>query len=117
MNEMKYEIDATGKKLGRVATEAAHVLLGKGSVNFAKNVSADVDVRIMNASKLDINDKKMDQKEYQRYSGHPGGQKIETARKIVEKKGYRELVLKAVYGMLPANRLRKERLKKLTVNN
>ncbi|MAF59511.1 MAG: 50S ribosomal protein L13 [Candidatus Pacebacteria bacterium] len=112
---MKHEIDATGKKLGRIATEAAHILLGKGSVDFEKHIAADVKVDVTNASKMDVGEKKMEQKEYTRYSGYPGGLKIETAGDIVAKKGHSELIRKAVYGMLPSNRLRKTRLKNLNI--
>src|SRR3989338_6721138 len=104
---MEYNIDAKGKKLGRVATEAANLLMGKTSPDFMKNVVADVKVNITNVSKLD--------KKYERYTGHPGGFRQDTMAKVVEKKGYAEVVKLAVYGMLPANKLRAVIMKNLII--
>ncbi|MFC1802214.1 50S ribosomal protein L13 [Patescibacteria group bacterium] len=112
---MKYTIDAKDKKIGRVASEAASVLLGKDKPTFKKNIVSDIKVVIDNVSGLDISQKKMDSKKYQRYSGYPGGLKEETAGKVIEKKGYGELVKKAVYGMLPGNKLRALRMKNLII--
>jgi len=111
-----YSIDATGKKLGRVATEVASVLLGKDQTDFAKNTVAQVVVTVDNASKLDISAKQLTTKEYQRYSGYPGGRTVLKMAQVVDKKGYAELIRSAVYNMLPANRLRKPRLKNLIIN-
>ncbi|MEK7462508.1 MAG: uL13 family ribosomal protein, partial [Patescibacteria group bacterium] len=65
-------IDATGKRLGKVATEAAAVLLGKNNPLYARHIMEDVRVEITNASKLDISEKKGTEI-YQSYSGWPGG--------------------------------------------
>ena len=72
---MKYTIDAAGKKLGRVASEAAIYLLGKNRVDFARNTVAGNAVEIINTSKADINENKLLRKKYVRYSGYPGGLK------------------------------------------
>lgn len=109
-------IDAENKKLGRVATEAARILIGKDSVEFAKNKVTPVSVVINNASRADISEKKKIEKEYKRYSGYPGGLKHTSMKKTIEKKGYAEIFRKAVDGMLPKNKLRSLRLKNLTVN-
>lgn len=108
-------IDAKEQKLGRVASKAAQLLMGKDGVDFAKNQVADVRVNITNASKLSIGEKKLENKKYKRYSGYPGGLKISTMREIVAKKGYSEVMKKAIYGMLPNNKLRPKMMKRLTV--
>ena len=112
-----HTIDATGKRLGRVATEVATILMGKHRADCVKNRVPDVLVTVDNASKLLIDERKRTGKVYQRYSGYPGGLKECTMAKVIEKKGYEEVVRKAVYGMLPNNRLRAPRMKKLTVND
>jgi large subunit ribosomal protein L13 len=111
----KYTIDAKGKKLGRIATDAAVHLMGKHRTDFAKNVVADVEVEIINASNLNISAKKLQQSKHLRYSGYPGGLKERSLQEVIDKKGYEEVVRKAVYGMLPGNRLRPELMKRLTV--
>ncbi len=110
-----YDLDATGEKLGRLATKVATLLMGKNDSDFQKNVIADVEVNINNISKLNISNKKMEQKEYSRYSGYPGGRKVQKMKTVVAKKGYAELMKKAVRGMLPANKLRPELMKKLII--
>ncbi|MDO8591275.1 MAG: 50S ribosomal protein L13 [bacterium] len=112
---MKYTIDATGKKLGRVASEAAVFLLGKNQAQFVRNKVVGGEVEILNTSKADISEKKLLQKTYARYSGYPGGLRTPSMRNVVEKKGYREVFLLAVYGMLPSNKLRSKIMKNLTV--
>ena len=111
----KYTIDAKGKRLGRVASEAAHHLLGKDSTDFAKNTVADVEVEIVNAEALNIPPKKMSQKKYMRYSGYPGGLKERRLEEVIAKMGHEEVIEKAVFGMLPSNRLRPILMKKLTI--
>ncbi|GMQ94972.1 MAG: 50S ribosomal protein L13 [Patescibacteria group bacterium] len=113
---MEHKIDATDRPIGRVATEAAIVLRGKNTVQFQRNIAPSVKVEIVNASKATgFNPKKMQEKTYKRFSGYPGGLKIITMERIIEKKGYGEVFRKAVYGMLPANKLRKIMMKNLTV--
>lgn len=109
-----YAIDATGKRLGRVATEAAHVLLGKDSTEFAKNVVQDVVVTISNVSKLDISDRR-GKMEFQTYSGHPGGRKVETLTHLANRRGYSEVMERVVSGMIPKNKLHTPRMKNLVV--
>ena len=114
---MEHTIDAKGKKLGRLASEVAVLLMGKNSPDFQKNKVADVKVNIENASELDISEKKLDNKEYQRYSGYPGGRKVRKMKEVIDKKGYGEVVEKAVYGMLPANKLRAKIMKNLEIKS
>tara|TARA_B100001989_G_scaffold252053_1_gene232934 strand:+ start:355 stop:714 length:360 start_codon:yes stop_codon:yes gene_type:complete len=109
-----YTIDATGKRLGKVATEAASVMLGKNDPNFAKHIMADVAVEITNVSKLDIPEKKQEEI-YQSYSGYPGGRKTETLSHLAERLGYSEVVKRTVGGMLPNNKHKKRLLAKLTI--
>lgn len=114
---MRYTIDAQGKKLGRVASEAAWALRGKGSPAFAPNLLPDVDVEVLHTSKLAIADKKAAQTKYRRYSGYPGGLKETSLAEFVAKKGHGELLRKVVLGMLPKNRLRAKLIKRLAVRD
>lgn len=109
-----YTIDAAGKRLGKVATEAATYLIGKNDPSFAKHIIADVAVTITNVSKLDITDKKAGEI-YQSYSGYPGGRKTETLDHLATRRGYAEVVRRTIGGMLPNNKHKKPLLAKLTI--
>lgn len=109
------EINAEGEKLGRIASKAATFLIGKDNVSFARNKIADVEVKITNASKLKISDRKKDNKIYRHYTGYPGGLREKKMSKLINTKGYKEVLRKAVYGMLPINKLRKQRIKNLII--
>lgn len=111
-----HTIDASGKRLGRVATEIATLLMGKHRTDAVRNVVAPVSVRVEHAGKLLIDERKRDQTEYDRYSGYPDGRKVLTMKQLIARKGYSELVRKAVYGMLPSNKLRPIRMKKLIIS-
>lgn len=112
---MQYKLDAKSKKLGRLATEIAILLMGKNKADFTRNKVANVKVLVENASALDIDTRKLKSKEYQKYSGYPGGRKTEIMEKLIEKKGYSEVLRKAVYGMLPSNKLRPLMMKNLVI--
>ena len=112
---MKYTIDASNKPLGRIASEVAALLNGKSTTDFAKNIVSDVKVEVINASKMKVTGNKMNTVTHKRYSGFPGGLKQPTLKIVVEKKGYAELVLHAVNGMLPKNKLQDVRMKNLVV--
>jgi len=114
---MRYTIDAAGGHLGRVASEAASVLLGKKSANFVKNEVLPVEVVIVNAAKLELPEKRIAGKEYTRYTGYPGGLRTTSMTQLIEKKGVSEVLRKAVDGMIPRNKLRKERMKRLTITD
>lgn len=114
---IEYTIDAKGRPLGRVASEAAQALLGKKSAKFVKNKVLPVKVTIVNAAKIPVAEKKLDQKTYLRYTGYPGGLKILTMKQLVEKKGIAFVLNKTVDGMIPRNKLRKERMKRLTITD
>ena len=113
---MKHTIDATNKRLGRVASKAASLLMGKNRSNFVRNAAPkDVIVEIMNGAKCVIPRKKMRDTKYTRYSGYPGGLRIMSMEQVVAKKGYGGLFRIAVRGMLPNNKLRPGMLKRLIV--
>jgi large subunit ribosomal protein L13 len=110
------EIDATGKSLGRVASEAAKILMGKDSPDYEPHLITTEGVHISNAAKINMPEKKKAEKEYGRYTGYPGGLKFENVNSVLKKHGYEEIFRRAVFGMLPNNKLRPEMLKKLKVS-
>lgn len=114
MDTRTYTIDAAGKRLGIVATEAATYLQGKDMPDFARHLVAPVTVTITNASKLDVSVKK-GKEVYQTYSGYPGGQKSETLAHLAERRGFAEPLRRTIEGMLPKNKLRARMMKNLIV--
>lgn len=110
-----HTIDASNKRLGKVATEAASVLLGKNRADFTKHQTADVQVTITNVSKLDISEKRAEEI-YQTFSGFPGGRRVETLGHLAGRRGYAEVVRRTVAGMIPNNKLKKPRLKNLIIS-
>lgn len=112
-----YTIDASKRVLGRVASEAAKALLGKNLPDYVPNKVADVLVVITNASKTVMSEKRMKETLHEKYSGQPGGFKKETNERILEKKGWAGLYELAIYGMLPANKLRPLMMKRLTIKD
>ncbi len=109
-------IDATEKSIGRVAAEAAQFLMGKTDPSYERNKVSAVKVVIDNAGKTKVSDKKGIEKEYERYSGYPGGFRTLSLAETIEKKGFTEVYRLAVYGMLPRNKLRPIMMKNLTIN-
>src|SRR3989338_7234841 len=109
-------IDATDRTLGRVASEAAHALLGKRSVHFAKNKALPVTVTVVNAGKLHLPARRVKGKMYTRYTGYPGGLYSTSMEEMITKKGIAAVVKKTVDGMIPRNKLRVPRMKNLIVN-
>lgn len=112
----EYTLDASGKKLGRFATEIAVILMGKNTPAFEKNVLADVKVSVINASKMDITDKKSKTQTYRHYTGSRGGLREQTLGEIVAKSGYSEVLEKTVAGMIHNNKLKSKRLLNLTIS-
>jgi len=112
---MKYTLDAQGKKIGRVASQAAAILMGKNSVTFAKNKVADGKVEIINASKLEMSAKKKQGDIYVTYTGYRGGINRESLGHLIERRGTKEVLQRAIYRMLPGNKLRDLRIKNLTI--
>jgi large subunit ribosomal protein L13 len=116
MEPVTHTIDATDRTLGRVASEAAHALLGKRSVHFAKNKALPVKVVVTNAGKMHLPARRTQGKVYSRYTGYPGGFYETTMEQMIAKKGIAEVVKKTVDGMIPRNKLRAPRMKNLIVN-
>lgn len=112
---MEYKIDASGKKLGRIASQAALLLMGKNKADFQRHVLPKSRVTIENASKMSLDPKKFSAKTYKRFSGYPGGLKHIAAEKIISKKGHGEILKIAIKRMVPSNRLRDKIMKNLTV--
>lgn len=98
------EIDATGRRLGKLSTEVATLLMGKDQPDFARNTIATVKISISNLSKMDIPEKKKGEI-YQSYSGYPGGRSEETLEHLGKRLGYSEVFRRTVKGMLPKNKL------------
>ncbi len=109
-----YVIDAAGKPLGRVATEAAKLLRGKHKPTFTPNIDTGDHVIILNCKDVVFTGKKLDQKVYRHHSGYIGGMKETTAREMMNKKPEEAMYL-AIKGMLPKNSLGRQTLKKLRV--
>ncbi len=107
-----YIIDADGKPLGRVATEAAKLLRGKHKPTFTPNLDVGDHVIIINCSKVILTGHKLDQKIYRHHSGYIGGMKEVVARDMLNNKPEKALML-AVKGMLPKNSLGRQTIKKL----
>ncbi len=110
-----HTVDATDRTLGRVSSEVAKLLMGKDSATFERNEVSKNKVTLINVSKAKIDPKKFREKIYLSYSGYPGGLKERTMERMIEKKGYSEVFKKAVYGMLPINKLRDKMIKNLTI--
>ena len=108
-------IDAKGRTLGRVASEAAMSLMGKTKATFERNKYSGLDVKVINASKINITPKKLEQIYHTRYSGIPGGLRITKGKETVEKKGMNELLKLSIFQMLPGNKIRREMMKHLTI--
>ena len=110
-------IDAAGRRLGRLASEIALLLNGKDSAAYAPNVVPNVRIEVANASRLVLTEAKKKGKIYEHYSGYFGGRKETTLEQLIATKGYSAAVEKAVYGMLPSNRLRREKMKRLHIHD
>lgn len=109
-----YLIDAEDKVLGRLATEVAQILTGKRKPTFVNYIDVGDFVVVVNAEKVKLTGKKWSDKLYYRHSSYPGGLTTQTASDV-RKKYPEKIILHAVKGMLPNNKLRSSRLKKLKV--
>ena len=108
-------VDAEGRTLGRVASEVDMSLMGKTKATFERNKYSGFPVKVINASKLSIAAKKLEEIYHQRYSGMRGGRRVIKGTETSEKKGLKELVKLATFQMLPDNKLRREMMKHLTI--
>lgn len=107
-------IDASGKVLGRIATHAAQLLMGKHRPTYSPHQAGADFVVVINAAQIKVTGKKEDQKSYFRHSGYPGGDRHTPLSRMRELHPER-ILQAAVSGMLPKNRLRKLRLARLKV--
>jgi len=111
----KHVVDVRGKILGRVSSEIAQLLMGKSKPYFVRNLDCGDFVTVLNAKDVVLTGKKELGKKYYRYSGYPSGLRIETAEKLrIRKPG--DLIIHAVKGMLPQNKLRDRMLTRLDVS-
>jgi large subunit ribosomal protein L13 len=109
-----YLVDADQRTLGRLATEIADLLRGKGKPAYTPHVDTGDFVVVVNAKKVRVTGKKLEQKIYYRHSGYPGGLRQRTLAEQLQRRP-EEVIRKAVKGMLPKNRLAAAQLKKLKV--
>lgn len=116
-NEIKREwhlVDAKDEILGRVSTKIASLLIGKGKPMFAKHMDVGDYVVVINAEKVAVTGRKASQKLYRTHSGYPSGYKEKTYKMVMEQHPER-IIEHAVSGMIPDNRLKKERMLRLKV--
>ena len=109
-----YVVDASETTLGRVATQVATLLTGKGKPMFTSHIDCGDFVVVINADKLQVTGAKMTDKMYYNHSGYPGGLRERQLKDVVEKDST-EVILQAVRGMLPGNKLRDGRLARLKI--
>lgn len=112
MSNKTYKIDASGKILGRLAVEIATLLRGKNKPDFAPHLDLRNNIIVTNTSKIKVTGKKTELKKYYRHSGYLGSIR-ETTYKDLFKKDSNKILRKAVYGMLPKNKLRAKMIKRL----
>ena len=107
-------IDADNKVLGKVSSDIATLLIGKNKPTYTPNMNVGDNVVVINAEKISVSGNKMKKKIYYRVTGYPGGVKSETLEKLLIRRPT-EAVRRAVRGMLPSNKLRKERMNNLYI--
>lgn len=109
-----HQVDATDMVLGRVSTEIAQLLIGKNKPYFTGHLDCGDYVVVTNANQIKVTGGKMNAKNYYRHSNYPGGLKSETLKEKMEKDP-RKVIELAVKGMLPKNKLRDKRMRRLKV--
>ena len=109
-----YVVDADGQTLGRLATQIADTLRGKGKPQYTPHVDTGDFVVVVNAEKIAVTGNKLDDKIYYRHSGYPGGLRARPLREQLERRPT-EVLRKAVKGMLPRNKLARAQLTKLKI--
>ncbi len=109
-----FVIDANGQVLGRLATRIARMLIGKDKPTYTPFLDCGDHVVVINAERVKLTGNKMDQKMYRHHSGYPGGLKEVSIRALMQRRP-EEVIREAVLGMLPKNKLRARRAKKLRV--
>ena len=111
-----HNLDATGQILGRLATQIAILLRGKHRPTFVRHLDLGDTVIVKNAGQIKVSGKKMIQKIYYRHTGHPGGLKA-TQLAALWAKNPTEVLRRAVWNMLPKNKLRDQMIKRLKITN
>ena len=114
MERKTYTIDAENRILGRLASQIVILLRGKNDPNFLPNKDSGAIIIVKNIDKIKFTGKKFSQKKYYRHTGRLGGLKEETLEELF-KKDPKEVLVKAVFGMLPTNKLRAKQIKRLKV--
>ena len=114
MGAQWFVIDATDQVLGRLATKAARLLIGKDKPVFTPYLDSGDHVIVINADRIKMTGNKVEQKVYHSHSGYPGGLKAVPAKRVRESRP-EWVVREAIVGMLPKNRLRARRARKLRV--
>jgi large subunit ribosomal protein L13 len=109
-----YVVDASGVPIGRVCTQVARLLTGKHKPQYAPHIDTGDFVVVINAEKAILTGRKEEQKVYYRHSTHPGGLKAESVARLRHRRPA-QMIEKAVWGMLPKNKLGRQQLKKLKV--
>jgi large subunit ribosomal protein L13 len=109
-----YVVDAEGQILGRLATQIADRLRGKGKPQYTPHIDSGDFVVVVNADKIAVTGNKLEDKLYYRHSGYPGGLKTRPLREQLERRPT-EVLRKAVKGMLPRNRLARQQITKLKI--
>jgi large subunit ribosomal protein L13 len=109
-----FVVDAEGQVLGRLATRIARLLIGKDKASFTPSLDCGDHVVVINAELVRLTGNKIDQKIYRHHSGYPGGLKEVPIRQLMQKRP-EEVIREAVLGMLPKNKLRARRAKKLRI--
>jgi len=115
VNRQEHIIDATDVALGRLASQIAILLMGKNKPTFVRHLDEGDSVVVENIKYIKITGDKKNNKVYYSHSQHPGGLKTIKLKDLIDKKGLPEVLRKAVYGMLPTNKLRNERMKRLII--
>ncbi len=114
IDRLWYVVDAEGKTLGRLATQIADTLRGKGKPEYTPHVDTGDFVVVVNAEKIAVTGKKLEQKLYYRHSGYPGGLRVRTLAEQLQRRPT-EVLRAAVKGMLPKNRLARQQITKLKI--
>ena len=112
----KHIVNAKGRVPGRVATEVAVLLMGKNRVDFSRNRIPDIQVEVISSRQMSLDSKKLKEKKYFSHSGFPGSLKIRSQEQVVKTKGAEEVLRRAIYGMLPKNKLRPLMMKNLKIH-
>ncbi|MFO7868394.1 MAG: 50S ribosomal protein L13 [Bacteroidales bacterium] len=109
-----FVVDATDQVLGRLCSQVAKIMRGKHKTMYTPHVDCGDKVIIINAEKIKLTGKKLDNKQYVRHTGYPGGQRFTTPKELMEKHPER-IVENAIKGMLPKNRLGSQLIKNVFV--